>query len=179
LVTIDKSILPANVSLRNQLKPGDVGYITYLHGILYANEYGWDYTFEAYVAAPLAEFARAHNDREQIWIVEQDNQISGSVAIVQASLSEAQLRWMLFTPELRGYGLGRYLVEAALDFSKQQGYSTVFLWTVSLLTVATRLYQSVGFRLTEEKTRQIWGAQLTEQRYEWHSNNSLPQELNK
>jgi hypothetical protein len=32
--------LPANVSIRNQLKPGDIGYLTYLHGILYANEYG-------------------------------------------------------------------------------------------------------------------------------------------
>jgi len=168
----DNRLLPANVSLRNQLKPGDIGYLTYLHGILYAQEYGWDYTFEAYVAVPLAEFAKAHNDRERIWIVEKDGQIAGSVAIVEASLSEAQLRWMLLTPELRGVGLGRYLVEAALDFCKQQGYSTVFLWTVSLLTVATKLYQSVGFRLTEEKTRQIWGAQLTEQRYEWHSNNS-------
>jgi N-acetylglutamate synthase-like GNAT family acetyltransferase len=164
--------LPANVSFRNQLKPGDIGYLTYLHGILYAQEFGWDFTFEAYVAVPLAEFAKAHNDRERIWIVEKDGHITGSVAIVEASLTEAQLRWMLLTPDLRGYGLGRYLVETALDFCKDQGYSTVFLWTVSLLTVATRLYQSVGFHLTEEKTHRIWGAELTEQRYEWHSNNS-------
>ena len=168
----DKRLLPANVRFRNQLKPGDIGYITYLHGILYAQEYGWDYTFETYVAVPLAEFAKEHNDRERIWIVEKDGHIAGSVAIVEASLSKAQLRWMLLAPELRGVGLGRYLVETALDFCKQHGYSTVFLWTVSLLTVATRLYQSVGFQLTEEKTHSIWGAQLTEQRYEWHSNNS-------
>jgi len=168
----DQTNLPSNVSLRNQLKPGDIGYLTYLHGILYAQDFGWDFTFEAYVAVPLAEFAKAHNDRERIWIVEKDGQIAGSVAIVEASLSEAQLRWMLLTPELRGRGIGRFLVEEALDFCKDQGYSTVFLWTVSLLTVATRLYQSVGFQLTEEKTHSIWGAQLTEQRYEWHSNNS-------
>jgi N-acetylglutamate synthase-like GNAT family acetyltransferase len=162
-------LLPANISLRNQLKPGDIGYLTYLHGILYANEYGWDYTFETYVAVPLAEFAKTHNDRERIWIVEQDGQIAGSIAIVEATEKEAQLRWLLLAPDLRGCGIGRFLVEEALDFCKQQGYSTVFLWTVSLLTVATKLYQSVGFRLTEEKTHRIWGAQLTEQRYEWHS----------
>jgi N-acetylglutamate synthase-like GNAT family acetyltransferase len=166
----DQTNLPSNVSLRNQLKPGDVGYIIYLHGILYAQEYGFDYTFESYVAGPLAEFARAHSDRERIWIVEQDGQIAGSIAIVAASQNEAQLRWMLLTPDIRGHGLGRYLVETALDFSKEQGYSTVFLWTVSLLTVATSLYQSVGFQLTEEKTHRIWGAELTEQRYEWHPN---------
>ncbi len=92
--------LPANVSIRNQLKPGDIGYLTYLHGILYAQEYGWDYTFEAYVAGPLAEFAKAHNERERIWMVEKDGQIAGSVAIVEASKEEAQLRWMLLTPDL-------------------------------------------------------------------------------
>lgn len=163
---IDKRILSANVSIRNQLKPGDIGYLTYLHGILYANEYGWDYTFEAYVAGPLAEFSKTHNDRERIWIVEKDRQVSGSIAIVAASEKEAQLRWMLLTPDLRGQGLGRFLVEETLEFCKAQGYASIFLWTVSLLTPATRLYQSVGFQLTEQKTHRIWGVELTEQRYD-------------
>jgi len=166
VIPANKNILPANVSIRDQLKPGDIGYLSYLHGILYAQEYGWDYTFEAYVAVPLAEFAKEHNDRERIWVVEKDGQVAGSVAIVEASKEEAQLRWMLLTPDLRGYGLGRFLVQEALDFCKEQGYRSVFLWTVSLLTVATRLYQSAGFQLTEQKTHQIWGAELTEQRYD-------------
>jgi N-acetylglutamate synthase-like GNAT family acetyltransferase len=164
----EKRDLPANVSIRNQLKPGDIGYIVYLHGIIYAQEYGWDYTFETYVAGPLAEFAKAPGERGRIWIVEKDGQVAGSVAIVEVAEREAQLRWMLLTADLRGYGLGRHLVEQALDFCKEQGYTTVFLWTVSILTPAVKLYQSVGFQLTEEKTHQIWGAELTEQRYEWH-----------
>lgn len=158
--------LPVHVSIRDQLKPGDIGTLTYLHGVLYANEYGWDYTFEAYVAGPLAEFAKTHNERERIWIVEKDGQIAGSIAIVEASEKEAQLRWMLLTPELRGRGLGKFLVQRALEFCQAQRYATVYLWTVSLLTAATGLYQSVGFRLTEQKTHQIWGAELTEQRYD-------------
>lgn len=158
--------LPVKVSIRDQLKPGDIGTLTYLHGVLYANEYGWDYTFEAYVAGPLAEFAKTHNERERIWIVEKDGQIAGSIAIVEASEKEAQLRWMLLTPELRGRGLGKLLVQRALEFCQAQRYATVYLWTVSLLTAATGLYQSVGFRLTEQKTHQIWGAELTEQRYD-------------
>jgi N-acetylglutamate synthase-like GNAT family acetyltransferase len=158
--------LPVHVSIRDQLKPGDIGTLTYLHGVLYANEYGWDYTFEAYVAGPLAEFAKTHNERERIWIVEKDGQIAGSIAIVEASEKEAQLRWMLLTPELRGRGLGKFLVQKALEFCQAQRYATVYLWTVSLLTAATGLYQSVGFRLTEQKTHQIWGAELTEQRYD-------------
>src|SRR5215472_7259139 len=47
------------VTVRTYLKPGDIGAIVSLHGILYAGEYGFDPTFEAYVAGPLAEFVRS------------------------------------------------------------------------------------------------------------------------
>jgi hypothetical protein len=59
MVPRDKTKLPAGVTIRTTLRPGDIGYVTYLHGTLYAAEYGWDHTFEAYVAGPLAEFAKA------------------------------------------------------------------------------------------------------------------------
>jgi len=32
--------LPADVTIRTTLRPGDIGYVTYLHGTLYAVEYG-------------------------------------------------------------------------------------------------------------------------------------------
>jgi len=62
--------LPANIKIRHNLKPGDIGYLTYLHGIIYSEEYGWDHTLEAYVAPPLAKFATSQTDRERIRIVE-------------------------------------------------------------------------------------------------------------
>ena len=155
----------ADVRVRNDLKPGDIGYLTYLHGVLYAAEYGWDHTFEAYVAGPLAKFALSPGLRERIWIVEKDGAVAGSVAIVEASRDEAQLRWLLLHPDLRGRGIGRALLREAIDFSKEQGYSLLFLWTVSTLAAALHLYQAAGFHLTEEKTHELWGAVLTEQRY--------------
>jgi len=162
----DRNNLPPNIKIRNYLKPGDVGYLTYLHGVLYAEEYGWDYTFEAYVAGPLAEFAKARNDRERIWIVEKDANIAGSIAIVEASKDEAQLRWLLLHPNLRDQGIGRMLVEEAIGFCKERDYSSVFLWTVSLLVAAGELYKTIGFQLTEENRHELWGGIVTEQRYE-------------
>ena len=38
-------------------KPGDIGHIIYRHGVLYAQEYGFDETFDLYVGKPLIAFA--------------------------------------------------------------------------------------------------------------------------
>ncbi|HSD57072.1 MAG TPA: GNAT family N-acetyltransferase [Methanotrichaceae archaeon] len=156
----------ASVSLRHDLRPGDVGYITYQHGTLYAQDQGWDYTFDTYVAIPLAEFAKLHSHRERIWILEKDGRIVGSVAVVKFSDREAQLRWLLLDPSLRGQGIGRWLVEEALEFCRTAGYFSVFLWTVKTLTIATKLYRSLGFRETEEQTHELWGNIVTEVRYD-------------
>lgn len=163
----------ASVSLRHDLRPGDVGYITYLHGTLYAQDQGWDYTFDAYVANPLAEFAKLQSNQaksqsaqERIWILEKDGRIVGSVAIVKFSDMVAQLRWLLLDPSVRGKGIGRWLVEDALDFCRTAGYSAVFLWTVKTLAIATKLYKSLGFRETEEQTHELWGSIVTEVRYD-------------
>ena len=162
----DNTMLPASVYIRNNLKPGDIGYLTRLHGVLYASEYGWDHTFEAYVAGPLADFAKSHTDRERIWIVEKDNTVAGSIAIVEASTEQAQLRWFLLHPYLRGIGIGGLLMAEAISFSKANGYSMVYLWTTNELTAAATLYRSFGFHITEETTCERWGATVTEQRYE-------------
>ena len=154
------------VSIRHDLRAGDVGYMTYLHGTLYAPEQGWDHTFDAYVAIPLAEFAKSKSLRERIWIVEKEGRFIGSAAIVKFSEKEAQLRWLLLHPEIRGRGLGRQLVEDALDFCRDVGYSSVFLWTVNTLLIAAQLYQSVGFKQTDELTHELWGSIVTEVRYE-------------
>ena len=152
--------------IRNHLRPGDIGAIIYLHGILYAREYDFDHTFEPYVAAPLAEFVKKQNKREQIWIVEKEERVLGSVAIVRFSEHQAQLRWLILHPDLRGLGIGRQLVEEAVEFCRNSGYSSVFLWTVDFLGAALKIYTAAGFTLTETSTHEIWGKTLTEERYD-------------
>ena len=155
-----------SISIRHHLLPGDIGYITYLHAVLYAPEQGWDHTFDSYVALPLAQFALRRSSQERIWIAEKEGRIVGCVAIVKFSEKEAQLRWLLLHPDLWGRGLGRRLVEEALAFSRDAGYSSVFLWTVSTLPAAAGLYRSVGFRETEKVTHELWGSVVTEVKYE-------------
>ncbi|WP_334114582.1 GNAT family N-acetyltransferase [Methanothrix soehngenii] len=163
---MNKPFPDPSLGMRHDLHPGDIGYIIYMHGIFHALEQGWDHTFEVYVAVPLAEFAQSKSSREKIWILEEGDRIAGSVAIVKRTEEEAQLRWLLLEPEIRGRGIGRWLVEEALDFSRISGYESIFLWTVETLYIAANLYRSVGFVQRERLTHEIWGSTVTEVKYE-------------
>ena len=125
-----------------------------------------DHTFEALVAELFSEFAKSHGDRERIWIVEKDGRVAGSIGIVEATKQQAQLRWFLLHPDLRGHGIGRILVEEAVRFCRENDYSSVFLLTERALAAAAKIYLSAGFKLTEETTHQLWSTLITEQRYE-------------
>ena len=52
-------------------RAGDFGWVIERHGAIYAEEYGWDTTFEALVAEIVAAFIRNRNPaREKCWIAE-------------------------------------------------------------------------------------------------------------
>jgi GNAT superfamily N-acetyltransferase len=157
---------PSEITLRHDLRPGDLGWIVHLHGVIYAREYGFDPTFEAYVAGPMAEFVRTRGERDRLWIAEKGERMVGSVAIVAASAQEAQLRWFLVDPSARGAGLGKTLLAEAIAFSRERCYESVCLWTVSALSAAARLYRAAGFVKVEEHARRLWGVDVVEEKYE-------------
>lgn len=153
--------------IRTELRPGDIGQVTYLHGVFYAGEYGWGPAFEAYVAEGLARFVlEGDPSADRLWIAEIPGQLLGCLAVQGLPDEVAQLRWFLVHPGSRGTGIGRRLLEAALAFCRERGFRSVSLWTIRGLEAAVHLYRSAGFRLAEEQTVTRWGTTLTEQRYE-------------
>jgi ribosomal protein S18 acetylase RimI-like enzyme len=159
------------VRLRTTLAPGDLGAVVRLHGLLYAAEYGFDHTFEGYVALGLGEFAtryRGPGEQGCVWLAETaaDGRLVGCVAMVTAGERTGQLRWFLVDPDVRGAGLGRRLLDEAMAYSRAQGLESLFLMTVGGLDAAAHLYRSLGFRLTAERAVRQWGKDLVEQRYD-------------
>ena len=157
----------AQIQIRNQLAPGDLGYIIYLHGILYPREYGLGGTFEADVAIRLGEFAKRFDEgKDYIGVAEVDGRIVGSIVIDGTSEEIALLRWFLVHPDMRGRGVGRQLINHALAFCRERGFKKVQLWTMDAFKAAVHLYKEAGFICIREQPREIWGATRTEMEFE-------------
>jgi ribosomal protein S18 acetylase RimI-like enzyme len=153
----------SNIEVRWDIRPGDLGRVLHLHGLLYAREQGLDLTFEGYVADTLGHFASPVDPRkERLWLAEAGGRLAGCIAIVKSSEEVAQLRWLLVDPAFRGQGLGRRFVEEAVAFARGAGYRMVFLETIKELPAAAALYRSVGFRLVGEEPRQLWGREVVQ-----------------
>lgn len=160
-----------NINIR-EYKPGDLGYIAYMHCRIYEREYGLDSSsFELYVLPNMAKFLEnPDKGGSNVWVAEINNQIVGAIAIIKVDKGSAQLRWFLVDPDFRGLGLGKKLMTAAVHFCEHIGHKKVFLWTIDFLDAARHLYSKFDFQLGRTKTHFIWGKTLTEEYWELNLN---------
>ena len=148
-------------------QPGDMGWVTYRHGLLYSQEYGYDEQFEALVAEIAAKFVQNYDPKkERCWIAEQEGEIVGSVFLVKKSATIAKLRLLLVEPHARGLGIGRRLVSECERFARQAGYKKIFLWTQSELLSARHVYSAAGYRKVHEESHHSWGKDLVSETWE-------------
>ncbi len=151
---------PPPASIRRH-RIGDMGHIVSRHGALYAQEYGWDITFEGAVAEIAAAFIkRGDAARERCLVAEIAGEIAGSATVVRLDDATAKLRIVYVEPWARGQGLGERLVAECMAFAREAGYRHVKLWTNDVLKPARRLYERLGFTLAESAPHRSFGADL-------------------
>jgi GNAT superfamily N-acetyltransferase len=155
--------------LENEYVPGSIGRIAELHGTYYHDHWRFGLYFEAKVAIELSEFLKRYDkNNDGIWIATVNGRVQGSVVIdgIHAENEGAHLRWFILSEALRGMGVGRKLIDIAINFCKNKGYKKTYLWTFEGLNAARHLYESAGFKLIKQQSGAQWGATVNEQYFE-------------
>lgn len=142
----------------------DGAWLTAQHGQLYMQDEGFDETFEVLVGGIIDGFLADHDPAcERGWIAEQDGLRLGSIFCVRLTDEIAKLRLFLLTPDARGKGLGRQLLDTCMSFAKSSGYAQMQLWTHESHTAACALYAKTGWCLVSSKPVHSFGVDLVEQ----------------
>ncbi|MGR6338856.1 GNAT family N-acetyltransferase [Priestia megaterium] len=145
----------------------DKDYIIDSHYKIYNKEYNYDLSFKEFISNSVNQYIKnANNLLENIWILDIDGCPKGSISIKRVNEDVAQLGLFLVDPSLRGTGLGKQLVQTAIDFCKEKNYKKVVLWTNSKLFAARRIYKNKGFQLIETRKQFLSNKELVEEQWE-------------
>jgi DNA-binding MarR family transcriptional regulator/GNAT superfamily N-acetyltransferase len=159
---------PSPFTLRTH-RVGDMGEVVRSEALGYAQQFGWDNSFEALVAKIVADFVTHFNpEREHCWIAAINGAHVGHIFLVQHPNrpDTAKLRLLFVDPAARGLRLGETLVNECISFARSAGYQTVTLWTQNMLSAAHRIYTKAGFRLVSEEPHHSFGHDLIGQEWE-------------
>jgi GNAT superfamily N-acetyltransferase len=145
-----------DISVRQNLRCGDLGRVVSLHGEAYEPLGGYGLRFEAYVARTIAEYVLDNDARGCIWLAERGSSLVGCTAVALREDESAQIRWVVVDPSARGAGLGHDLVGRAVDYCRDVGCASVYLFTTDGLPESQALYEKLGFRTTSNEVEDLW-----------------------
>lgn len=148
-------------------RPGDLGWIIYRHGALYAEEYGWNERFEHSVVEIAYRYIQNYNpETDYCWIAEKDGENVGALVITRETDDTARLRLFFVEPKARGLGIGKRLVAEAVRFARMKGNKKVVLKTVEVLQSARNIYRQHGFKIVRTEPNSDYGRDITVEHWE-------------
>ncbi len=137
------------------VRPGELGTVGRLTTSVYIGA-GFLSESDRYVGE-LADTARRARDAE-VWVASRQEQVLGSVTFCPvgspfreiARDGEGEFRMLTVSPDARGAGVGRALVELVLRRSRELGCTGVRMSTMDRMTDAHRVYERLGFARAPE-----------------------------
>ncbi|MGM0303917.1 hypothetical protein IGI66_003582 [Enterococcus sp. AZ048] len=167
--TIRKYFTKATSSIViRQFTNDDLDFIISRQIKLYEVEYGLTTDeWKSYIKDGVKKLVKHFDKRKDcIYILENNGQSLGCIAITHIDSSTAQLRFFFIDSSLRGFGAGNKLVDKAIEFCKENHYKKVFLWTFSTLGPARHLYAKNGFKMVDTHENNEWGSPVLEERWD-------------
>ena len=86
----------------------------------------------------------------EFWVIEYQGKVVGTSAYypVERSENAVEIRKMYLLPEVRGKGLGKYLLQQLEETIANRGFQHIWIETASALNEAIQLYESSGYQPT-------------------------------
>src|SRR5579872_3868993 len=143
--------------------PGLIGTIAALFGRTIAASHGVDWTLDAMIAEEQIEFFRRFDPAcDRVWVAMRGGVPQGGLTIEgpksESGRDAARLRFFILDESVRGQGLGRRMLAAAMQFCRDQRYPSVYLTTLPGLDAAFRLYAEQGFALVSKRDQAFHGS---------------------
>lgn len=99
----------------------------------------------------LQKITEVYQGKSRFWIAVDGDKVVGTVGILDRGENVAKLRRMFVQKEYRGTGLGQKLLDTALTFAKEAGYTKIKLNTHVNMQRAHHFYEKNKFILMGEK----------------------------
>jgi DNA-binding MarR family transcriptional regulator/GNAT superfamily N-acetyltransferase len=148
-------------------KPGDMGRIIHAHAARFAEEFGWNSEFEAFIAERAAEFIRNFDpEKECCFVAEMGPNFAGSAFLVRHTDEIAEIRLLYVAPEARRLGVGKEMLGECLRFARQAGYKKVRQEMESSLLHAASLLSAAGMKVVQETPQHRFGKDMVHQVWE-------------
>ena len=159
------------ISSMDQYPPGLIGTVSCLFGRTIAASHGVDWTLDAMIAEQQCEFFRRFDGRlDRVWAAMDGHKPLGGLTIEgqrgQEAPRSARLRFFILDDSLRGRGLGRRMLAAAMQFCRETRCERVYLTTLPNLDSALHLYREQGFAQVSETPGTFHGSRFVEQTLE-------------
>lgn len=162
----DPSATGAPIAIRTGYRPGVIGRIGELHGRYYADAWGSGAAFEIQMIRALCAFFEEDRGDRVFLTAHAGERLIGSLAMQPTEPGRAQLRFVIVDPDYQGRRAGRAMLDAALDWCRQRGIVSLFLWTVEGLPASRTMYERAGFRVVERVEDARYSVPLTSIRME-------------
>jgi len=150
---------------------GSIGRIVSMHGEYYEREWEMGQLFEAMVAEKLGSFAQRYDPHTDLVLLGiEKGRVDASMIVdlndPRSGDRGGHLRFFMLDDGARGTGIGKLMMQRAMDHVDDKCDGKCWLTTFGGLDAARHLYEKHGFQLTDEVVGKRWGFELTDQVFE-------------